>query len=137
MITAVLEPRYDSIGVGYSQTRREDPRIAACIRHHWDEDQEVIVTFDPQVSGRMWLMADYFREVAELDERIFPTPELLAQWLGTHIDVKEIPIARDAPDWMLGAFWAHPERVLDPQARAARELSEYDAGLRLITSDSP
>jgi SAM-dependent methyltransferase len=253
---SVLEPRYDSIGVGYSQTRREDPRTAACIRrtlgsartvvnvgagagsyeprdrhviavepsavmaaqrppelapailaganrlplldqsvdaamailsvHHWDEDQEqgvremrrvargrvVILTFDPQVSARMWLMADYLGEVAELDQRIFPAPELLAQWLGTHIEVEEIPIARDTPDWMLGAFWAHPERVLDPRARAGtsgfarmsapvvervvsalgrdlqdgtwdaryghlRELSEYDAGLRLITSHPP
>jgi hypothetical protein len=26
------EPRYDSIGAGYAETRREDPRIAARIR---------------------------------------------------------------------------------------------------------
>ena len=30
-----------------------------------------------------------------------------------------LPIPRDTPDWMLGSFWAHPERVLDAQARAA------------------
>jgi hypothetical protein len=24
----------------------------------------------------------------------------------------------DTPDWTLGSFWAHPERVLDAQARA-------------------
>jgi hypothetical protein len=29
-----------------------------------------------------------------------------------------VPIARDTPDWTLGSFWAHPERVLDAQARA-------------------
>jgi hypothetical protein len=27
------DPRYDSIGHGYGSTRREDPRIAARIRH--------------------------------------------------------------------------------------------------------
>ncbi|MGO9959165.1 MAG: hypothetical protein ACLP50_24885 [Solirubrobacteraceae bacterium] len=30
-----------------------------------------------------------------------------------------MPVAADTPDWTLGSFWAHPERVLDPQARAA------------------
>ena len=25
----------------------------------------------------------------------------------------------DTPDWTFAAFWAHPERVLDPAARAA------------------
>jgi hypothetical protein len=30
-----------------------------------------------------------------------------------------LEIPRDCQDWMLGSFWAHPERVLDPQARAA------------------
>jgi hypothetical protein len=28
-------------------------------------------------------------------------------------------LSDDTPDWMLGSFWAHPERVLDPEARAA------------------
>jgi hypothetical protein len=43
----------------------------------------------------------------------------LAQWLGGHTTVEVLTIPRDCADWMLGAFWAHPERVLDPQARAA------------------
>ncbi len=197
------EPRYDSIGAGYAETRREDPRIAARIHaalgrartvvnvgagtgsyeprdrrviavepsavmvaqrppepaqailagayplplsdqsvdaamailsiHHWDHHQEqgvrelrrvargpvVILTYDPRVSARMWLMADYLPEVAELDRRIFPAPELLAEWLGGHTQIQTVPIARESPDWMLGSFWCAPERVLDPQARAA------------------
>lgn len=32
---------------------------------------------------------------------------------------EELPIPRDTPDWQLGSFWAHPERVLDARARAA------------------
>ena len=27
--------------------------------------------------------------------------------------------ARETPDWTLGSFWAHPERVLDDAARRA------------------
>jgi hypothetical protein len=28
-------------------------------------------------------------------------------------------MSRDTPDWSLGSFWAHPERVLDARARNA------------------
>jgi SAM-dependent methyltransferase len=108
-----------------------DAAMAILTIHHWDEDQElgvkemrrvgrgpvVILTFDPDVSARMWLMEDYLPEVAELDRRIFPTPETLARWLDADVSVREVPIPRDTPDWTLGSFWAHPERVLDAQAR--------------------
>jgi len=101
--------------------------------HHWDDEQEagirelrrvargpvVLLTYDAAVSGAMWLMADYLPEVATLDRRIFPSPERLADWLGGAVRTEALPIPRDTPDWMLGAFWAHPERVLDPAARAA------------------
>jgi SAM-dependent methyltransferase len=113
------------------EDRSVDAAMAILTIHHWDEDQEqgvremrrvargpvVILTFDPEVSARMWLIADYVPEVAELDRRIFPTRETLAGWLDAEVDVQEVPISRDSPDWMLGSFWAHPERVLDEQAR--------------------
>ena len=67
----------------------------------------------------MWLIADYLPEVAELDRRIFPSIEEIARWLDAEVDVREVPIPRDTPDWMLGWFWAHPERVLDPGARSS------------------
>ena len=115
------------------EDRSVDAAMAILTIHHWDEDQErgvkemrrvargpvVILTVDAEVSARMWLIADYFPEVAELDRRIFPTPETLARWLDSEVDVQEVPLSRDSPDWMLGSFWAHPERVLDEQARNA------------------
>jgi SAM-dependent methyltransferase len=110
-----------------------DAAMAILTIHHWDEDQErgvmemrrvargpvVILTIDAEISSRMWLMADYLPEVAELDRRIFPTPETLARWLGGEVEVREMPISRDTPDWSLGSFWAHPDRVLDAQARSS------------------
>jgi SAM-dependent methyltransferase len=113
------------------EDRSVDAAMAILTIHHWDEDQErgvremrrvargpvVILTFDPQVSARMWLIADYLPEVAELDRRTCPTPETLARWLDGEVEVREVPISRDTPDWMLGSFWAHPERVLDARAR--------------------
>lgn len=198
-----VSARYDTIGVGYARTRREDPRIRSLIHgalghartvvnvgagagsyeprdrhviaiepsdvmaaqrprwlapairasagalplrddavdaamavltvHHWDEDRErgvrelrrvargsvVILTFDPIVAGEMWLAAEYLPAVAALDRAIFPAPHELAGWLGGRVRTAVVEIPADTPDWTFGAFWAHPERVLDPDVRAA------------------
>lgn len=109
--------------------RSVDAAMAVLSVHHWDEEQKrgrrvargsvVILTYDPTVSGQMWLMADYLPEVAQLDHRIFPTTDRLASWLGGETRVATVETPRDTSDWTLGSFWAHPERVLDPQARSA------------------
>jgi len=110
-----------------------DAAMAMVTVHHWDEEQRrgvremrrvatgpvVILTFDPLVSTRMWLFADYLPEAAALDRRTLPAIEDLAEWLGEGTSVETIPLSRDTPDWMCEAFWAHPERVFDPAARAA------------------
>jgi SAM-dependent methyltransferase len=109
-----------------------DAAMAVLTLHHWDDAREtgvremrrvarsnvVIVTFDPRISSQMWLMAEYVPEVAELDRAIFPPPEEIARWLGG-ARVEVVPISASTPDWMLGSFWAHPERVLDEGARNA------------------
>jgi len=113
--------------------RSVDAAMAILSVHHWDDEQEqgvrelrrvargpvVIVTYDPVVSGQMWLMADYLPEVAALDHRILPRVEALATWLGGATRVETIEIPSDTTDWTIGSFWAHPERVLDADARNA------------------
>jgi len=110
-----------------------DAAMAVLTVHHWDADRErgvrelrrvargpvVILTLDPRVSGAMWLMEDYLPEVAAMDHAICPVPEQLGEWLGGDVRIAAVPVPRDTPDWTLLSFWAHPERVLDPAARAA------------------
>jgi SAM-dependent methyltransferase len=110
-----------------------DAAMVVLSLHHWDEGQEqgvrelrrvargpiVIATIDAEVSGDMWLMADYLHEVAELDRRIFPPPERIAAWLGGRSELSVVEVPRDTPDWTLLSFWAHPERVLHAGARQA------------------
>jgi SAM-dependent methyltransferase len=110
-----------------------DAAMAILTVHHWDPEQErgvrelrrvargpvVILTFDAAVSRRIWLVTDYLPEVGELDSRIFPTIEQLTEWLGPGTSTRTIEVPADTPDWTFAAFWAHPERVLDPAARAA------------------
>ena len=110
-----------------------DAALAVLTVHHWDDGREagvrelrrvargpvVVVTFDAAAHSRMWLVADYLPEVGELDRRSFPTIEQLTRWLGGSVSVAVLPVARETPDGTFAAFWAHPERVLDPAARAA------------------
>jgi SAM-dependent methyltransferase len=110
-----------------------DAAMTVLSLQHWDQGRErgvrelrrvarervVILTYDAAVSGRMWLMAEYLPEVAELDHAIFTQPEQIASWLGGDVSIEPVLLSRDTPDWMLGSYWAHPERVLDPGARAA------------------
>jgi ubiquinone/menaquinone biosynthesis C-methylase UbiE len=69
-----------------------DAAMAVLTIHHWDDAQEqglremrrvardvvVILTYDADISGQMWLMSDYLPEVAQLDLRIFPGTDLAA-----------------------------------------------------------
>lgn len=128
-----------------------DAAMAVLTVHHWDADQErgvrelrrvargpvVILTYDPEVSGAMWLMAEYLTENAALDRAICPPPERLAAWLGGDARVTAIPVARDTPDATLLSFWAHPERVLDPEARAATSgfARQPDAVVERVVAD--
>ncbi|MCX6127399.1 MAG: methyltransferase domain-containing protein [Proteobacteria bacterium] len=110
-----------------------DAAMTVLSLHHWDpyqaaglremkrvaRDCVIVVTIDPRVSGKMWLMADYLREVAALDNRIFPLPETISEWLECETEIEIVPISRETPDGTLMSFWAHPERVLDEAARAA------------------
>lgn len=113
--------------------RSFDAAMSVLSLHHWDAGRErgvremrrvargpvVIVTIDPRLSAKMWLLADYLPEVATLDHQIFPLPETIAEWLGGEVCIEPMPVRRDTPDWTLLSFWAHPERVLDPEARAS------------------
>jgi SAM-dependent methyltransferase len=113
--------------------RSVDAAMAVLTIHHWDDEQElgvrelrrvardavVIVTFDAEVSNSSWLVVEYFPELAALESGIFPPPALLADWLGGTTCVEVVETAHDSPDWTLASFLAHPERVLDPDARRA------------------
>ncbi len=109
-----------------------DAAMSVLSLQHWGDAQEtgiremrrvarravVIATYDARVSSSWWLTADYFPEAAERDRTTFPDPETIADWLGgARIDI--VPIPADTTDWMMGSYWAHPERVLDAGARSA------------------
>lgn len=132
-----------------------DAAMAVLTIHHWGDQLEtcvremrrvargpvVIVTYDPDVTAEMWVMRDYLPEAAALDRAVFPPLDTLAGWLGGTIETEPVLTPRDTPDWTIASFWAHPERVLDPAARAATssfslmEPAVVDRVVAAVTTD--
>ena len=105
--------------------------MAVLTIHHWTRPRQgceelrrvvrgpiAILTCEPAVANAMWLMQDYAPEIAAWDAEHFPSTAQVARWLGG-ARVETIAVPADCSDGFLMSFWNHPERVVDPAARAA------------------
>lgn len=79
----------------------------------------VLLTFDPDALDRFWL-ASYVPELITAERGRYPSIDRLAGALGSTCDVLEVPIPIDCVDGVTEAFYARPERFLDPRVRAAQ-----------------
>jgi SAM-dependent methyltransferase len=110
--------------------RTFDAGLAVLTIHHWSDPvaglhelrrvvrgRVVVVTADIEVWARMWLVRDYFPEIAELDRGRFVTPEQVERELGGG-RVDPLPTPADCVDGFAPAFWRRPRSYLDPAVRA-------------------
>lgn len=108
-----------------------DAVMAVLTVHHWEDrragyaelrrmaGRRVVLTYEPAVHNRLWVVADYVPEIAALDARRpgFCVDEVAA---GIGADrVVEVPVPWDCTDGFIMAFWRRPEAYLDPAMRAA------------------
>lgn len=97
--------------------------------HHWNDvargfaelrrvaRRRVVFTWDSDVVlARFWLFRDYLPEAVEREDGLCTLPGVLAELPGSR--VVPVPVARDCGDGFAAAFWARPERYLDPVVRA-------------------
>ena len=134
--------RYDAIGATYATTRREDPQIAAVIHAALCRARTVVNvgagagSYEPR-DRHVIAVEPSEVMIAQRDPGLppaipggaYPLPledrsvdAAMAVFTIHHWDedqVREVPISPDSPDWSLGSFWAHPERVLDTRARSS------------------
>ena len=110
-----------------------DAAMAILTVHHWDDEREAGVRELRRVATGRWRSSPTCPRSAtrcgwsrttcprwgSSTSRSSPAPSQLAAWLGGAVRVETLPVHRDSPDWMFGSFWAHPERVLDRDARNA------------------
>jgi SAM-dependent methyltransferase len=108
--------------------------------HHWSDraagfaefrrvaQRRVVLTFDPEVHNRMWLV-DYLPEIRGLRSTTGPTIREVADGLGG-AEVTVLPVPHDCRDGMTVAFWRWPHAYLDAEVRlGGSALRELDASV--------
>ncbi len=106
-----------------------DASLAVLTLHHWPNAAaglaemtrvapvQVVLTWDPAIAGRFWLIEEYLPLVAQHEE---PLATLKAVCDALHVtDILTIPVPWDCTDGFFGAYWRRPQAYLDPRARAA------------------
>ncbi|MGI5225262.1 class I SAM-dependent methyltransferase [Actinoallomurus sp. CA-142502] len=79
----------------------------------------VILTFDGDALDLLWL-AEYAPELIAAERRRYPDIEHVRQVLGGTVTVTPIPIPIDCVDGFTEAYYARPERFLDPLVRKSQ-----------------
>ena len=84
----------------------------------------VVLSFDGEALDRFWL-AEYAPELIEAERRRYPALDSIAGQLGGSVQVQTVPIPSDCIDGFTEAFYARPERLLDPAVRAAQSAWHF------------
>ena len=79
----------------------------------------VVLTFDGDALGLFWL-AEYAPDLIAAERRRLPPIDTIASLIGTTADVLPVPIPIDCADGFAEAYYARPERLLDPRVRASQ-----------------
>jgi len=109
-----------------------DAAMATITVHQWSDTDRglaelrrvargpvVIMTFDCDVLELFWL-AEYSPELIAAERRRYPAISTIAKAIGGHTEVVQVPIPIDCVDGFIEAYYARPERLLDPVVRAAQ-----------------
>jgi SAM-dependent methyltransferase len=128
-----------------------DAALATLTLHHWTSWREgvaemlrvararvVIWTFEPDMLDSLWIAADYLPEALELERGRVPSTAELVEALGGGARVEPILVPRDCRDGFAAAYYARPERYLDPVVRAgisAFARLDDPPGLRRLEDD--
>jgi hypothetical protein len=79
----------------------------------------VVLTFEGDALDRWWL-ADYAPELLAAERTRYVAIERIAEALGKRSAVHAVPIPIDCVDGFTEAFYARPERMLEPAVRRAQ-----------------
>jgi SAM-dependent methyltransferase len=96
----------------------------------------VILTFDGDELDRLWL-ADYVPELVSAERGRYPAIEHVVDVLGGTSTVTPIPVPPDCLDGFTEAYYAQPERFLDPavrQSQSAWGFVSAEATERAVTA---
>jgi hypothetical protein len=106
-----------------------DAAMATVTVHQWREVRQglsemrrvtrgpvLVLTFDGDALDRFWL-AEYAPELIAAERKRYPPLGMIVEVLGGSADVRSVPIPIDCVDGFTEAFYARPERLLEPGVR--------------------
>jgi hypothetical protein len=109
-----------------------DAAMATVTVHQWSEPETglrelrrvsrgpvAILTFDGDALDRLWL-ANYVPELITAERGRYPAVGRICAVLGGMTSVTTVPIPIDCTDGFTEAFYARPERFLDPEVRRSQ-----------------
>jgi SAM-dependent methyltransferase len=129
-----------------------DAAMGILTLHHWTDKKKglaecarcarrrlVFFTVDMLVlRKRSWLLRDYFPEILEHDEQIFPSIDFFRH-MFREVTVKYVPVPADCSDGFLEAYWRRPEAYLNAGVRSAisgfSKIRCVDDGLARLRED--
>jgi len=109
-----------------------DAALAVLTVHHWaDPDRglaelrpvahrRVVLTWDPDVQARFWLVRDYLPEWTEYEAPKATLSTVLAALPEARVENLLVP--SDCSDGFGCAYWRRPEAYLDPEVRASTSV---------------
>jgi hypothetical protein len=86
----------------------------------------VVLSFDADALDRFWL-AEYAPELIQAEAGRYPPIDSICALLGGSTRVHTVPIPIDCIDGFTEAFYARPERLLDPTVRSAQSAWHFIA----------
>jgi SAM-dependent methyltransferase len=106
---------------------RFDAAMAILTVHHWrnaaaglaelqrTSRRQVVLAYDLTYARRMWMVDEYFPEIAAADDIDAATIASLLR--ADRVEVVDVPW--DSTDGWLGAYWRRPDAYLDPSVWGA------------------
>ena len=86
----------------------------------------ILMVADGPALARLWVN-DYAPELIAAEQRRCPPIASIVAGVGACVRVDTVPIPIDCSDGMMEAFYARPERLLDPEVRAAQSSWNFVA----------
>jgi SAM-dependent methyltransferase len=138
-----------------------DAALAVLTVHHWRSPSaglaelrrvaptQVVLTWDPEITSRFWLLTDYLPQIPALERGLACLDAVCAGLRtagpgasgGTEVSVQPVLVPADCTDGFLGAYWRRPEAYLRPEVRAAIsslsliDQDEVGAAMRMLGAD--
>jgi SAM-dependent methyltransferase len=126
-----------------------DCAMAILTIHHWNDiekgiyealrvaKRKLILFTWIGFTSHFWLL-DYFPQIKETDEPMFPSIEQLSSWMGPLKSIA-VPIPHDCTDGFLCSYWRRPEAYLDEGVRSAistfSRIQNIEEGLKRLKTD--